>query len=159
MLCLRLPLHDQKGHRNASLRDALWALKEFNERHEVKTACTDGCGARTTIKRSKIFDPPRVLILYFPRKERRHEVEINYEIYLPPYYHLPFRLNSILSYTNDGRFYADIIDKESGVWRSDQDEDPRRASVAEFNEARRRGHIFVYEREPRTQSRCWSEFS
>ena len=154
-LVLKLPLVDQHNRPVGSLREALQSLKDCNERHEVNKACTAGCGARKTIKRSKIINPPRVLYLYFDRHRRKasQKIEVNYEIYLPQYQHHPFRLNSIVSHTNDNGFYADIVDGEQGVWRSNQDQEPRQALEREYNEGQFNGHIFVYERLPRTQSR------
>ena len=154
-LVLKLPLVDQHNRPVGSLREALQSLKDCNERHEVNEACTAGCGARKTIKRSKIINPPRVLYLYFDRHCRKasQKIEVNYEIYLPQYQHHPFRLNSIVSHTNDNGFYADIVDGEQGVWRSNQDQEPRQALEREYNDGQFNGQIFVYERLPRTQSR------
>ena len=154
-LVLPLPLVDQHNQPVESLRQALQALKDHNEDREVNKACT-GCGAGKTTKRSTIFDPPRVLIVCF--KKKKTKIEVDYEIFLPNNQHTRYRLTSIISDTNDGRFYAEIVDAEQGVWISDQDQEPRQASVAEFNEAMDNGHIFVYRRLSRTQSRCNSDF-
>ena len=155
-LVLPLPLVDQHNQPVESLRQALQALKDHNEDHEVNKACT-GCGAGKTTKQSTIFDPPRVLIVCF--KKKKTKIEVDYEIFLPNNQHMRYRLTSIISDTNDRRFYAELIDAEQGVWISDQDQEPRQASVAEFNEAKDNGHIFVYRRLSRTQSRYESDFS
>ena len=154
-LVVNLPLTDEQNRPVGSLREALQCLKDCNEKHEVNEACTAGCGARKTIKRSKIINPPRVLYLCFDRNRRRasQKIEVNYEIYLPQYQHHPFRLNSIVSHSNENGFYADIVDGEQGVWRSNQDQEPRQALEREYNEGQFNGHLFVYERLPRTQSR------
>ena len=154
-LVLPLPLVDQHNQPVESLRQSLQALKDHNEDREVNKACI-GCGAGKTTKRSTIFDPPRVLILCF--KKKKTKIEVDYEIFLPNNQHRRYRLTSIISDTNDRRFYAEIVDAEQGVWISDQDQEPRQASVAEFNEAMDNGHIFVYRRLSRTQSRCDSDF-
>ena len=154
MLVLTLPSVDQHKQPVGSLREALQALKDMNEKHEVNKACPNECGAKKTMKASKIINPPRVAILHFPIKERNmlQKIDIDYEIYLPQYHHLPFRLNSIVSNTNDRGFYADIVDGEQGVWRSNQDLDPHQTSRREFNEGQYNGIIFVYERLKRTRN-------
>ena len=161
MLVLTLPSVDQHKQPVGSLREALQALKDMNEKHEVNKACPNECGAKKTMKASKIINPPRVAILHFPIKERNvlQQIEIDYEIYLPQYHNLPFRLNSIVSNTNDRGFYADIVDGEQGVWRSNQDLDPYQTSRREFNEGQYNGIIFVYERLKRTRNWYQSNFS
>ena len=156
-LVLSLYVFDQNNQPVGSVRRALQVLKDMNEEHEVDKACTAGCGAKKTMKQSRFYDPPRVLILCFRKKNSK--IEIDYEICLPHNEMIRYRLNSFVSRINDNRFYAAIVDEEQGVWICDQDQEPRQATVAEFNEAKDNGQIFLYKRLPRTHTRCECDFS
>ena len=160
-----LPLPYQDEHRQpvTSVRDALHAMKDHKQRYDVKEPCPANCGARSQVAREYLDNPPRVLMMFFPKEQQiNHSIRIDLNIVMPSYHHIDFRLNSILTNTGtDSRFYADIVDQEHGVWRSEQDLEPFQITTRQFSEDQeaRPDTILVYERLKRTQSRYQSDIS